>query len=798
MNKPLCKHVFAEPASNRKVAITAMLIAGVSQLVFVQGAAAQVTLPPQSGAQTPPTPLADGGGLEEIVVTAQRRQEKLQDVPIAITALSANALAKQGTISTFDLGAAVPGLIVSRNGTAVQPYLRGVGTSATAAGNDPSIAIYVDGVYQSAPTASLFNFNNIERIEVLKGPQGTLFGRNATAGLIQIITKDPTEKTVAKASLGYGNFQAVTGNAYIAAGSEQVAADLAVSFTNQNKGWGRNLFTPAQAGTVLFNNAPITVSTPKSQAGTDNELGLHSKVILRPDDRATIKLSVGYQYTNSDQSIYRHALPGAILSAAGTVPYVFDGGFWDYNSDAKWQAKSRVIQSAVDVNYSADFATFRSISSYLNAYSHLLLPSDSTPQVSGANTDALFKFRTFTQEFQILSDPETAPERLSWIMGGYFLHSTAGGLPSRAVRGSVDLGLARNSEQTTDSLAAFGQVTWKLTSTTRLTGGLRYTHDNQAAYQYNVGEQVSTLPAPTLVNTVGNITSVVPTQTVQFHNISWRASIDQKLAPDILLYVSASTGYKAGSWNVVSMCLDSPAAIGACKNIAPPVAPEKLAAYEVGVKSEFLDHRLRLNVSAFYYKYTNQQVSVTQPSAPGQPTQSFTTNAAGSRIYGVDFDALARVTRNFQIKFAAEFLNAKYTSFPNANVFVPRTVAPYNDAGVVIDASGKYLNKAPKFTSTLSADWTIPLPTGELALSGAWYHNSGFFWEPSNRLREAPQEIFNSQLAYHSPGDKWGARLWGKNLTNKKYYSYQTSTSAGDQGAPAAPRTYGISLEWQL
>ncbi len=217
-------------------------------------ACALAFLAPVSGvhAQEAASPAPDAAnddatppGLEEIIVTAQRREQRLQDVPVTVTALSAAAMERQGVATTYDLPAAVPGLLLSKASTAIQPFLRGVGASVTNPGNDPSIAIYVDGVYHSAPAGLLFSFNNIERIEVLKGPQGTLFGRNATGGLIQIVTRDPSSQLTAKATVGYGRFNALQSSAYISGGSDTIAADISVVYNKQSDGWGKNRFTPA-------------------------------------------------------------------------------------------------------------------------------------------------------------------------------------------------------------------------------------------------------------------------------------------------------------------------------------------------------------------------------------------------------------------------------------------------------------------------------------------------------------------------------------------------------------------------
>jgi iron complex outermembrane receptor protein len=179
----------------------------------------------------------------DIVVTAQRRQERLQDVPIAVSVVTSDQMTKAGINNTDALGSAVPGLVVSRGQNTGAIYLRGVGTQNAAVGDENSVALYIDGVYVFSPSASIFNFSNIERIEVLRGPQGTLFGRNAVGGLIQVVTRDPKQDPSADLSVGYGNYKTVTASAYLTGGiTQNIAADISGFYMKQRKGFGTNIF----------------------------------------------------------------------------------------------------------------------------------------------------------------------------------------------------------------------------------------------------------------------------------------------------------------------------------------------------------------------------------------------------------------------------------------------------------------------------------------------------------------------------------------------------------------------------
>jgi iron complex outermembrane receptor protein len=199
-----------------------------------------------------------------------------------------------------------------------------------------------------------------------------------------------------------------------------------------------------------------------------------------------------------------------------------------------------------------------------------------------------------------------------------------------------------------------------------------------------------------------------------------------------------------------------------------------------------------LNFAAFHYDYTNVQVQV----VTGSPPVFTLTNAASARVFGAEIEGEAAVGDKLNLTFGLSGLNTKYLDFKNAPIFVPRTVAPYNNAAVIApDLSGNQLNRAPKFTANLGANYTVESPIGAFVLSGNYYRSSGFYWEPSNRLRQDAYGLVNAQLqlALHGTGTRF--RVWGQNLSNEKYFTYVTAGTNGDQGSPGAPRTYGFTVE---
>jgi iron complex outermembrane receptor protein len=761
------------------IAVTALLQA------FVSNARAQV---PQGSEQKPDEEMS----LATIVVTAQRREERLQDVPITVAAIPASALSSRGIDSTTDLQQTVPGLVFQKASTAVEPYLRGVGTAVYAAGADPSVSVYVDGAYLSSAQALLFSFNDIERIEVLYGPQGTLFGRNATGGLVQIITKDPTQDFHATASVEYGNFNKVVTKDYVSGGSEKVAAELAVYYSDQSGGWGHNLYQPP-AGYVPGVTGPAVL--PRTEIGILSELGLHAKVLFQTDNGTKVKLSWMYSKSKGDQGEYfSTGYNGTFASGVGGAPFTHPGGFYNIDSDTDFYAHQDQSLFIAEVAHDANFATLKSISSYLLASEYFQLPSDGTPAYVGtSNSFSHYNTNTFTQELQILSNDNLGPRWLHWIAGLYYLNGrgeqdpTYTGLTSNQGNGLPLFNTARYNGENNQSQAAYAQATANLTASTNLTLGVRYTQDQVTGYQYWIGQN----PLPAAVGTAnqsGYVTRLVPPTKADFSKTTFRAAVDQHLNDSVMLFASFNTGYKAGVWNNGNLCAlpGGPNPPGSCLTVQAPVAPETLKAYEAGVKSEFLDHRLQLNVSGFYYDYTNLQVQ----AVVGIPPTGILANAATAKVKGADLTGDAKLTRDLTVNFSAEYLDARYKSFPGATYYFPRAVAPYGNSTAVADASGNYLGQAPKISVTAGFDWRIPSSIGSFDLNVSSFYTAKVYWDPQNRLVQGAYDLLNAQLGYEV-NKTWRVRVYGRNLLDREHCVLQAATAFGDYCAPAAPRTFG-------
>lgn len=697
-------------------------------------------------ADTPPPASAseivdDGTRLQDIVVTAQRKSERLQDVPISVSAVTGEQMAARGIVSTFDLQTVVPGLSITRVATVSTPYLRGIGSDGANPNQEASVATYVDGVYYAAPFGNLFSFNNIDRIEVLKGPQGTLFGRNATGGVIQIVTRRPSHDPSVDLYAGYGNYNTFEGGGYATTGLASGAAiDVAVQYRDQRDGWGRN-----------------TVLNQDSFKG--KEFAIRSKLLLTPTDRTEITLTGDYAYARNSFNTYNRDAGVPDLDGVVRNPARYDS-----NGDTLSDAETRQHGVALRIEQDSDFAKLVSISAYRNNEGYNAFDYDTAPLRIVSPATLFQKVRTFSQEVQLISQKEST---FDWTIGGYYFDSKPSYNPSRLCGvGIVPTGcLDIYGTQRTKSYSAYAQATVHLGPATNLTGGIRYTHETQTL---DGGFQ-------TFDDATGNVTGpygAAPTFRQKFNKPTWRIALDHDLAPDVKVYASYNRGVKSGGFN-----LQGPG--------SPGYDPETLDAFEVGVKSELLDRRIRLNVAGFYNKFRDIQVAAIR----GVTAATF--NAARARMVGIDGDFAFAVTRNLTITANGAYVDGKFKDFPNPQVY-PRTI--FDPPVAIANAAGLPTTRTPKFTGSVGFDYTVPTAIGGISASANLYHNSGFSWEVADRFRQDSYELLNASIGWKSQDKRFGIKVWAQNLTDAKYLVQGVSAAVGDLQSYAAPRTYGVTL----
>ena len=369
-----------------------LLTGAASAIAGLQPARAQTAVPPPGGSPSVSDanpPEANGGAIQDIVVTAQKRSERLQNVPIAITALSSDALASKGLASTIDITAATPGLNFTEVAGQASPRIRGVGTTNTFGGNENSIATYVDGVYYASSNSTILSLNNIDQVAVLKGPQGTLFGRNATGGLIQITTLDPTHEFSGKASATYGNLKTVAVSIYLTGGlTERISGNLAVNYDNQMEGFGRN----------LFNGRDVNKT---------RDLSIRAK--LKFDLGAATTLMLSADYDTVDAAVPDHR------PTYGSLPITripFTAGGWDANSNIQPLYANQ--QGGISATLTHHFNGFdlTDIAAYRRAQTHVVLDVDGLP-IAVVSPNSIYKDEQYSNEKQVVSTAKRpSPGRL--------------------------------------------------------------------------------------------------------------------------------------------------------------------------------------------------------------------------------------------------------------------------------------------------------------------------------------------------------------------------------------------------
>lgn len=678
----------------------------------------------------------DEGGLQEIIVTAQKRSERLQEVPIAITSITGDDLTAKGVGSTTELASTVSGLTVTTSAGAALPRIRGVGTGGAVAGNENSVAIYVDGVYYASSFASTFNLGDVQQIDVLKGPQGTLFGRNATGGLIQITTRDPSEEASGKVSVSYGNLDTIGGSFYATTKiADGVSGSIAVQANNQDDGRGINLFNGLKVGTSRDFS---------SRAKLKAELG--SNTVLR--------LSGDYAYIKQSLPAYR-PVPGSTPFLNGGPP--FSGRTYDVNSNV--QPFTRIWQWGTSANLTHQFSDFElvSITAYRKSEFKGALDNDGLPYVGG-NVSFTGPESQFTQEVRLAS---TGNSDFKWVVGGYFFDSSGGFDPLDFVS-AVPGPFVLNSRVIvkTRAYAGFAQATYNVLPKTALTLGIRYSDEKK-----DLDAQGIIFGFP------------LPPQRDNFSQskVTYRVALDHRVTDDILLYASYNTGFKSGGYDA------NPSIFFPAK-----FKPETIDAIEVGIKSDWLDNRLRVNLAAFHYDYKDVQL-VTYASGTG-----VFFNGSGAKIKGFDLDVTAVPASGLTLTATANLTDSSLESFP----YTGQVPAPGGgNVTAPINVQGNSLPATPKFSFSLGADYELPVGNGLIKFSANYSHSSRWFAEISNRAFQKAYGLVNLSANWQ-PSESGNLNLgfWVKNLGDVAYAAQMFEGGASDGLTYAPGRTYGVTV----
>ena len=693
----------------------------------------------QSAPQSPAADNAASGGIADIVVTAQKREERMQNVPVAVTAFSSDSLLSKGVVSLTDLATVTPGLVFPTVGIGGSPRLRGVGTQISAGGNENSVATYVDGVYFPSAGANVMAFNSIAQVAVLKGPQGTLFGRNATGGLLQITTRDPGQTFTGNAEVGYGNRNTFTGNAYLGGPlGSGLAADIAVDYKNRQDGFGVNLYNGQKVGTM-------------------ESFSVRSKWKAQLGDATTATLIGDYSRLKGAFPAYRPVPDELPLTGQP-----FAGNKFDVNSDV--QPMSDNEEYGVSLNLQHEFGGVKlvSISAYRHGEWKFDFDSESLPlpilSANGAVPDKMF-----SQELQLVS---TGGGQLDWALGLYYFNRKSGFVPAHLVAPALGFLQDFSTRQNTESFAGYGQATYRVNDSTAITAGLRLTTEKKSYFAQGVFHNL----APAFDAPLG------PTaDSKKVTKLTWRAAIDHHLNKDVMIYASYNRGFKSGGYDPTSVA------------VASYIRPEVLDAYEVGLKSDLLDRHLRINAAGYYYDFKDIQLNTYLNGLPA------VYNGKSAKIYGFDLDVTAIPVDGLTLTAGVGYVHDRFDDFPIAATGLIPTGGIFQLPD--ISAKGKRLPNTPDWTVDLGAEYKVAIGAETLAASVDYFHSGKWFSDPENRLAQRAYSLVNASLKLSFAEDRYSIRAWGRNLGNVAYASQLfPQVPVADVVAYAEGRTFGVTL----
>lgn len=755
-------------------------------------------------------------GIDEIVVTARRVEENQQQVPVTVNAYTAENLSARGLTNITQIGDFTPGLTIdftspiSGSSASASTFIRGVGQSDFLLTIDPGVGIYVDGVYIARSVGGVVDLLNVDRVEVLKGPQGTLFGRNTIGGAINITSRRPGDEFFAEGEVTVGNF-----NRRDVRGAVDVPVfddvQLSLAFSSKNRdGYGDRInFDGEQNGDILQ-----TGSTPGafalsgnpflSQAqANSNELGNENTdtgraaLYWQPTDRLDLKFA--YDYTHS-----RENGPVSTLLATSAPVVTDDTGAarpdlvvaQPFGPDSLQTLGNTIIGAAfagVSTPFDDRFITGDPFTTFATGpnFSNLDLRGYSLTAgydlTENVNAEIILAYRDLDASFG--RDGDNSPlvvdhtsnnyeheqvtaelkfsgtslaEQLKWTAGVFYFQEDGSDnvfvplghvqVPGAGAPSLLQLDELNETDNT--SIAVFGEGTFFVNDKLSFTGGLRFTDENR---KYNPTHQDFGLFFTNNLGGVfdlhglnedGTATLLLPLGEVEqdFSDLSFRVGAEYRVSDDLFLYGNVSTGFKAGGFT------------GRTVQPVPEPVPfdeENLTQYELGFKSDFWDGRARLNVAGFLSEYDDIQIVVQEGITP------ITVNAAAAEIKGVEADFQLQVTDNFFVNATGAYIDADYTDIDLSST---------NALSTSIGLDSKFAN-TPEFKSSVTAEYSVPVKSGDLRLRGDWTHTSTVYNNAENtaELIQAPLDLFNAGITYSHGDGNWDVIAGVRNITDEEY-----------------------------
>jgi iron complex outermembrane receptor protein len=705
------------------------------------------------------------GGLQEIVVTAQKRSETLTQVAASISAFDSGMLQERGITNFSDIQQQVPGVSFGPALGAAQISIRGVGLTINTGAGEPGVAVHLDGVYEARPVLSSLAQFDLERVEILRGPQGTLYGRNATGGAVNFISKSPTDKFEAYTKVGYGNYNEVNTEAVVSGPLvDGLKGRLGVTYTDRADPFMPNLL-PGQNG---FDQG--------------HHFGARGKLSADLSEKAQVTFALSYLRQNENTGGFTSESP--IVPEQIAANPIFQNTvntFGPYNvAQTAPQLYREAYSPTMTVHWDLDPATLTSITGYTHITSRLTIDADG----SGGNLETIFanfNSNQVTQEF----DLSGATNKLDWVVGGFFLQEKYHAIEDVAIPNDAFLAIPlgggsffpllifpagsqviQHYTERRSSFANFADLTYKLTDSWSLKAGARYSIDNVKLTQTDG----TATPAATSYQCVDQATEKT------FTSFTPKGGLQYEPSSNTNVYLTVSRGYKSGGVN-----------FGTCGDTYDP---ETVTSYEMGYKERLLDNRLTASTAIYYYDYRNLQVYQLRPVSTGGG--SFIDNAPKARVRGAEADLAFSPDEHWSANIGAALLDATYLRYSN--------VDSSDLAGTLQNLAGHRITKSPRFTGNAGVQYkTSPLGgVGAFTLRGEVYNSSSQYYSEFNTPadREGGYTLFNAFLLLDTIGDRFQVRAYGKNLSDRRYFNFLTRSQF--TGTPlvsyAPPRQYGIEV----
>lgn len=680
--------------------------------------------------------------LDDIIVVSRKRAtgEALQDTPVAATAFGAQQLAEAGVHDLTDVGRMAPSVSLQPSSQrGVQNFsIRGMGVSGSTPSDEPAVGVFQDGIYWGSNYGALNELFDMEGVEILRGPQGTLFGRNVTGGAVTVRSARPSFQPKAEGTVGIGNYGLKELSGFVTGPliGDKLAGRLALQVRSLD-----GYFTNTVTG---------------------KDYGQSDSYIVRPsltwDPTTTFSVTALAEWfsDSGDPTVVRGiapcTIPGCTPNLATREGFKTSDDYYDVAYNEPGSNEVDVFMGVVEANWDVFGGVLTSVTGVRNVRTRVLTDFDGTPSAGFLQQVAQDQDQ-FSTELRFAADLNRF---LSYTVGLYYFEQTFDFRERRSLNNNAT-NIATRSYLDNDSFAAFADADFNFTDRLTVTAGVRYTEETKTASAAAFGGcsldfQTCTLTGP---------------RSTSDENVSPRISVSYDINDNQLVYASATRGFRSGGFSLRGTAL------------VEPYRAEEVTAYEIGYKGDLFDRRLRLNLAAYNNTYDDLQRTILGVSPTAGVVQSVF-NAAAATVRGVEAELTAIVTNNFEVTAAYGYTDAQYDEF----------------LGVTNPGALSFV-RIPENTGTLATRYERGLENGgRIVARAAAQYTSEYFYDDTNLLKQDGYTLIDANLAYTLPSGDWTVTLWGKNLTAEEYSPWGSTLGAlGENRFPAAPRTFGIRLQ---